>query len=262
MELLEKTRALTEILNKATGADSELAEICTILAGFFDAEVRLFDKAGKIIASGKPGQTQCLVSERELFTESGLGAPVLAWLAAIERMMANVPLCRSPLCIDMLGSDVCAACKEQAVFNPVIASGERMGTLLLINRRTIGFSDQDQALIEIASSVCGSMLNYSRKNGDADSSRKINAAKNALQMLSYSELEAVCRILSELDGSEGVLVASKIAEQAGVTRSSIVSALKKLESAGVIESRSLGMKGTFIRIKNEQIMVEFQHAEA
>ncbi len=40
-----------------------------------------------------------------------------------------------------------------------------------------------------------------------------------------------------------VIVASKVADRVGITRSVIVNALRKLESAGVIESRSLGMKG-------------------
>ncbi len=34
----------------------------------------------------------------------------------------------------------------------------------------------------------------------------------------------------------------------------IVNALRKLESAGVIESRSLGMKGTFIKVKKEKFL--------
>ena len=53
---------------------------------------------------------------------------------------------------------------------------------------------------------------------------------------------------------KGLLVASKIADRVGITRSVIVNALRKLESAGVIETRSLGMKGTYIRILNEQLM--------
>ena len=50
------------------------------------------------------------------------------------------------------------------------------------------------------------------------------------------------------------MVASKIADRVGITRSVIVNALRKLESAGVIETRSLGMKGTYIRILNEQLI--------
>ena len=58
---------------------------------------------------------------------------------------------------------------------------------------------------------------------------------------------------------EGILVASKIAEQAGITRSIIVTGLKKLESAGVIESKSAGMKGTKVRICNDMLLEELEN---
>ena len=60
-------------------------------------------------------------------------------------------------------------------------------------------------------------------------------------------------IFKELDGTEGILVASKIADRVGITRSVIVNALRKFESAGVIESRSSGMKGTYIKVINEVV---------
>ena len=71
----------------------------------------------------------------------------------------------------------------------------------------------------------------------------------AINSLSYSEREAIEHIFEELGGKEGLLIASKVADRVGITRSVIVNALRKLESAGVIESRSLGMKGTFIKVK-------------
>ena len=80
----------------------------------------------------------------------------------------------------------------------------------------------------------------------------------AISSLSYSELEAIEHIFEELDGKEGLLVASKIADRVGITRSVIVNALSKLESAGVIESRSLGMKGTYIKVLNDKFLVELE----
>ena len=41
--------------------------------------------------------------------------------------------------------------------------------------------------------------------------------------------------MNELDGLEGRLTASVIADRIGITRSVIVNALRKLESAGIIE---------------------------
>lgn len=65
-------------------------------------------------------------------------------------------------------------------------------------------------------------------------------------------------IFSELEGSEGILVASRIADKVGITRSVIVNALRKFESAGVIESRSSGMKGTYIKVLNDVVFDELK----
>ena len=51
-------------------------------------------------------------------------------------------------------------------------------------------------------------------------------------------------------------MASKIADRVGITRSVIVNALRKFESAGVIESRSSGMKGTYIKVVNDVVFEE------
>ena len=44
----------------------------------------------------------------------------------------------------------------------------------------------------------------------AEEHRKIQIVKSAINTLSYSELEAILHIFDELDGNEGILVASKI----------------------------------------------------
>ena len=64
--------------------------------------------------------------------------------------------------------------------------------------------------------------------------------------------------MEALSGTEGLLVASKIADSVGITRSVIVNALRKFESAGLIETKSLGMKGTYIRVKNEFLLDELK----
>src|SRR5699024_11069201 len=87
-----------------------------------------------------------------------------------------------------------------------------------------------------------------------EEARSTAIVQMAIKSLSYSEFEAIEHIFNELDGNEGLLVASKIADRVGITRSVIVNALRKLESAGVIDSRSLGMKGTYIKIKNDKFL--------
>ena len=91
---------------------------------------------------------------------------------------------------------------------------------------------------------------------EQESARNKMLATMAFESLSYSEVEAIEEIFKNMDGMEDVIVASKIADNLGITRSVIVNALRKLESAGIIESRSLGMKGTYIRINNPEALQE------
>ena len=79
----------------------------------------------------------------------------------------------------------------------------------------------------------------------------------AIQTLSRLEARAMSCVLGELeDVSEGVLVTSRLADKVGITRSVIVNALKKCESAGIIKTKSSGVKGTTIRVVNDLFSVE------
>ena len=57
-------------------------------------------------------------------------------------------------------------------------------------------------------------------------------------------------------------MASKIADLVGITRSVIVNALRKFESAVVIESRSSGMKGTYIKVLNDVVFDELKRVKS
>lgn len=93
-----------------------------------------------------------------------------------------------------------------------------------------------------------------KANAEAAEANKLQQAEavKALRIqrvvaaLSYSELEAMIKLLAEWVPGVPV-VSSRVADACGVTRSVIVSAIRKFESAGAIEARSLGMKGTAIK---------------
>ena len=133
----------------------------------------------------------------------------------------------------------------------------RFGSLI-IWRNQGQFEEEDLVMVEIASTVVGiQLLNFQREE-DEKNIRNRAAVNMAINTLSYSEMKAVSAILDDLDGKEGQLTASVIADRIGITRSVIVNALRKLESAGVIESRSLGMKGTYLKILIPEIFAEIK----
>ncbi|MGT2846144.1 GTP-sensing pleiotropic transcriptional regulator CodY [Streptococcus massiliensis] len=140
---------------------------------------------------------------------------------------------------------------------PIHVTGIRLGTLI-IWRNDEKFDNDDLTLVEIASTVVGIQLLNLQREEDEKNIRRRTAVTMAVNTLSYSELRAVSAILSELSGNEGHLTASVIADRIGITRSVIVNALRKLESAGIIESRSLGMKGTYLKVLIPDIFEEIK----
>jgi len=140
---------------------------------------------------------------------------------------------------------------------PIIGGGERLGTLILA-RLEEEFQDDDLILAEYGATVVGMEILREKSEEIEEEARSKAVVQMAISSLSYSELEAIEHIFEELNGNEGLLVASKIADRVGITRSVIVNALRKLESAGVIESRSLGMKGTYIKVLNSKFLKELE----
>lgn len=147
------------------------------------------------------------------------------------------------------------AIDENSTVVPIFGRGERLGSLV-IAKASGEVTNEDLLLVEQAAVAIGFELLREREAVAQEEARKRLMVKIAFSTLSYSELEAIVNILGELEGNEGLLVASKIADRVGITRSVIVNALRKFESADLIETRSLGMKGTFIKVKNEFLFDE------
>lgn len=150
--------------------------------------------------------------------------------------------------------------KFQAIIAPIDIAGERLGTLF-IYKCDRQYEIDDIILSEYGTTVVGLEMMRSVNEENAEEERKIQIVKSAIGTLSFSELEALVHIFEELNGNEGLLVASKIADRVGITRSVIVNALRKFESAGIIESRSSGMKGTYIKVLNDVVFDEIKKVQ-
>ena len=151
--------------------------------------------------------------------------------------------------------------KYQAIITPIDIGGERLGTLF-IYKCGDPFDIDDIILSEYGTTVVGLEMMRSVNEENAEENRKVQIVKSAISTLSFSELSAITHIFDELEGNEGILVASKIADRVGITRSVIVNALRKFESAGVIESRSSGMKGTYIKVLNDVVFDELKRVKS
>lgn len=146
---------------------------------------------------------------------------------------------------------------ETIMVTPIIGGDERVGSVLCV-KRSGDFSAQEMDMASIVGVTLGMIISRVIHERQEDKAAQTRAARSAINSLSYSEILAMQKIFDELNGDEGLLVASRIADEAEITRSVIVNALRKLASANVIESRSLGMKGTYLRVLNPEIRKEFE----
>ena len=95
---------------------------------------------------------------------------------------------------------------------PIHVSGIRLGSLIIW--RTMRIADDDLILIEISAQwLVSSCLTPKEED---ENIRRRTAVTMAVNTLSYSELRAVSLSSGELNGNEGQLTASVIADRIGL----------------------------------------------
>ncbi len=250
VQLLDKTRKIGKLLHNNNSSKVVFNDICSVLCEILLSNVLVISKKGKVLgvgnASGVDSITELVAGKVGGFIDPMLNERLLAILSTKE----NVNL-------ETLGFEEADVRKFQAIITPIEIAGERLGTLF-IYKCTEQYDIDDIILCEYGTTVVGLEMLRAVNEESAEESRKLAVIKSAINTLSYSEMEAVVHIFEELNGMEGILVASKIADRVGITRSVIVNALRKFESAGVIESRSSGMKGTYIKVLNDMVFDEVE----
>ena len=227
VQLLDKTRKINKLLHNNHSHKVVFNDICEVLSEILESNILVISRKGKV-----------------------LGVANHAGIDEIHELIE-----------DQVGGFIDHMLNERLL--SVLSTKEN------VNLATLGFAEEnviyksgaqydidDIILSEYGTTVVGLEMMRSVNEENAEETRKIQIVKSAISTLSFSELEAITHIFDELHGNEGILVASKIADRVGITRSVIVNALRKFESAGVIESRSSGMKGTYIKVLNDAVFDE------
>ena len=253
VQLLDKTRKIGKLLHNNNSSKVVFNDICNVLKEILQSNVLVISKKGKILGVGRTDGIETL---DELF-ESKVGVFVDSLLN--ERFL-SVLSTKENVNLETLGYEVEKAHQYKALLSPIDIAGERLGTLFIYKKQQ-EYEIDDIILCEYGTTVVGLEMLRSVNEESAEEVRKRAVVKSALSTLSQSELEAIIHIFDELSGMEGILVASKIADRIGITRSVIVNALRKFESAGVIESRSSGMKGTYIKVVNDLVYEELDRVK-
>lgn len=257
--LLAKTREVNRMLQKAAGHPVDLRDMAEALSDLISCNVYVVDRQGRILGHGLMHDFECEILRDEVLDRERFPEDYNEKILKIEEASPNIR--QGPRRCVFNREKGCIYEEKVTTIVPINGGGERLGTLLLA-RYGEEFTDEDLVLAEYAATVVAMEMLRAKSEAMEEEARKKAAVQVALGTLSFSELEAIRHIFDELKGREGFLVASKIADRVGITRSVIVNALRKFESAGVIESRSLGMKGTYIRVLNDRLLEELNRIKA
>ena len=248
IELLDKTRKISKLLHNNTSSKVVFNDICRVMTECLASNILVISTKGKILGLSFDPSVPMITN----FSDADLGSRIDPLLN--DRLL-EVLSTKENVSLSLLGlecaSDTCS------MIIPIEIAGERLGTIFTY-RSAPSYGIDDIIVSEFGTAVVGLEIMRSQSEETEEELRRIQVVKSSISTLSYSELEASVHIFNELDGNEGVLVASKIADRAGITRSVIVNALRKFESAGVIETRSSGMKGTYIKVLNPYLFEEIR----
>ncbi|MBR6148840.1 MAG: GTP-sensing pleiotropic transcriptional regulator CodY [Lachnospiraceae bacterium] len=248
VQLLDKTRKIGKLLHNNNSSKVVFNDICAVMQEILDSNVLVISKKGKVLGIDNTDHVEVI---HELIKDK-VGGFIDGMLN--ERMLAVLST-KENVNLETLGFEDTDVSKFTAIIAPIEIAGERLGTLFIYKSGQM-YDIDDIILCEYGSTVVGLEMLRAVNEENAEESRKVAVVKSAISTLSFSEMEAIVHIFDELNGMEGILVASKIADRVGITRSVIVNALRKFESAGVIESRSSGMKGTYIKVLNDVVFDE------
>ena len=250
-EILSKIRKLNWVLQEPREGGFSFQELCAILSELMDANVYVVNVRGKLL-----GVHYVIEADSAALSDPETGVNFFPVeyndeLMKVDKTVYNI----SPQEVMNIFKYEYDTSEKYHMIIPIMGGGQRWGTIVLV-RYEPPFDEIDIALGEYGVTVVGLEIQSKKAQEIEQEERKRSVVQMAIGTLSFSEVEAVVQIFKELGGNEGILVASKIADHAKITRSVIVNALRKLESAGVIESRSLGMKGTHIKVLNSKFYEE------
>ncbi|MBR1470756.1 MAG: GTP-sensing pleiotropic transcriptional regulator CodY [Lachnospiraceae bacterium] len=254
LALLDKTRKIGRLLHNNASSKVVFSDICDVMQEVLASDVFVVSKRGKVLGCGEAEGVQriaeLLAYEEGALIDSALNERFLSILSTQD----NVNLMTLGFSTDAAQTGA----RIHAVASPILIAGERLGTLFLYKDR--GWYDMDDIiLVEYAATVVGLELMRSLTEEADEKGRRAAVVHAALDAMTVSERQAAAAIRKLLKpdpdqpAAEGeiLIVTSHIAEEIRIARSVVVNALRKLEGAGIIETRSAGVKGTRVKVVND-----------
>jgi transcriptional pleiotropic repressor len=253
--ILEKMQRINQLVQNTVSESVNFMEVASILSEVLQANVYVVDEQGEILGYGMAEYALTAEWEHIMNVDKRFPEKFNRALLELNRLSANI---QDKSAFLVFSEEENRVFQEKCItVSPIIGGGKRIGTLVCA-RENRQFAEDDLVMIEYSTTIVAMEILRQKHEMQQEQMKQRMMASLAVDALSFSESIAIKRIFEVIEEDEGIVVASQIADRDNLTRSVFVNALRKLQSAGVIESRSLGMKGTFIKIINPYIREQIQ----
>ena len=200
VQLLDKTRKINRLLHNNNSSKVVFNDICEVLNEILASNVLVVSKKGKVLGSGQRKDVEVIHELIDNEVGSHIDEMLNERLLSILSTKENVNL-------QTLGFSPEVVKGYQAIVTPIDIAGERLGTLFIYKKDEL-YEIDDIILSEYGTTVVGLEMLRSVNEESAEEIRKEQIVQSAISTLSFSELEAIIHIFDELEGTEGILVAS------------------------------------------------------
>ena len=234
INVLKKSRKITRFIQKAYVLDFDA--VATLLSEVIEASVYIMHTNKKIVGVSLI-QTSAPSLLEDMSDHSHCFDSFLQTIKNSTYTLDNIPI-------------------EEKLYTviPIYSGNICFGSLIAV--KVVPFTDDDLILAECTATFLGMEFLNAHKKAAEQTSRQCQNIKMALSKLSLSEIKAFSTILDEFKGLESILNTTKIANNAGITRSVVTTALRKLETGQMIKVKPLGPKGTYIHILDPMVLDE------
>lgn len=191
VQLLDKTRKINKLLHNNSSQKVVFNDICKVMSDILVSNVLVISRKGKVLGVSIIEE----VEEIKELIQDEVGGYVDSMLN--ERLL-NVLSTKENVNLETLGFAEGYSNKYQAIIAPIDIAGERLGTLFMYKIEN-QYDIDDIILCEYGTTVVGLEMMRSVNEETAEEDRKVHIVKSAISTLSYSELEAIIHILTNLD---------------------------------------------------------------
>ena len=249
-QMLEKMRKLNWLLQKGGEGNIPFDQLTEILSDLMSSNAYVITDKGKIIGAYYSDANDAPVRKYNQLGESYVLPETNDRFMALDETRTNITGKEAE---EMFPYDETAFGKFMMVV-PAYGGGRRLGTGLFA--RYDKYETDDVILGECGAVVVGIDIDRRRNRETELMVRKRAMVQLAISTLTSNEIIAMQDVFERMISDEGLVVESKVVEHTGISKTVVTSGLKKLEVAGVIESKALGMKGTHIRVVNDELRTE------